>query len=1351
MRATLILLFLFCTTIAVSQGIEVDTTSMSIPDLVRNELLQNACAEEGNFLFSSRQGIGKFSSSNPNFPFQDGIILRNGIAKYTEGLYTGINESSQLNKNGDPDLQFISNSNGQSTPITDVSFLQFDFTPLSSTFSFDFLFASNEYGEFQCGFSDIFAFVLTDLTTGSTTNLAVVPNTSLPVSVLNIRDEQYNSSCLSANPELFAQYNLKNPANSFLNMRGETKVLTASSAVIPNRTYRIKLAIGDYNDSNYDSAVLIKGGSFKTTMDLGPDRSICEGEQLTIETKLTGNFAYSWSRNGVIIPGQTGATLLITQPGTYEVTATLSGCVIKDEVVINQLLINTPTNLVACYRGVPTYSFDLTQNSPQSLGLDPNDYTINYFASLAAATANDPVIPQNQLTTYTITSPQTIYIKIVHKTNNNSICNDFISFDLQTNPPLSIINPPNLLVCETASGFITADLTLNNNLILNGLPSNEYTFSYYLNLLDANNKTNEIKNPINFSMSSQRSPLKIWVRIENKNQTQCYTTSFFDLIVIPLLNVDQLPDVVACDTFILPNITNGRYYSGPNGTGISLNIGDTITQSGTYYIYNFPSSSNNCPNESSFRITLVKDFIFSNQGCGQYSVPAVLVGDFFTEPNGGGNKIPSGTVLSNSQIIYYFAVINGIVCRDEAVPITVFPLPEVDQLSDVVTCNSFTLPILTHGKYYTLPGGNGITLTEGNAITATQTLYIYANDGQCSNESHFLINIIDTTLFGPISRCGEYILPNIPIGGYYDQPKGQGNLIPEGTKITSSKIVYYYATTTTTPNCTDNLKIDITIKPLPLIDKPNDVLSCTNYILPNLTNGNYFTLPNGGGQQVAFGTILSTTQTLYVFKSGPDCSNEHAFTITIRSLPVVDNFTDILSCESFLLPKLKNGTYYTASGGPNGQGIALNEGTLITTSQTLFIYNEWADFKECTNESFFKVTIKKVEVGTFNNIITCDSYTLPPLATGNYFLSPNGKDPIAMGTVLNQSQKIYVYAEVGNRITCTSETSFLVTISNAPKIEPIPTVLSCLNYRLPPLTIGEYYSGPNKTGTLFQAGTEITTNQKMYIYAASVENPNCFSEISFNITIFPLRDIAPKKAYVCIEAETGNILQPAFLDAGLDPSQYNVRWYLEGNLIAEGPNYSATKEGIYTLEINKISPNIGSDCGYNSTTYTVEKSSPAAAKITVSDAFTDSIDLIVTLSNGLGSYEFKIDDGNFQTSNIFFNVDSGEHTLTIKDVKGGCDDRILIANVLKYPKFFTPNNDGYHDTWNIDDLAFQPNAIIRIFDRYGKFIKEIKPSGPGWDGFYNGNPLPSTDYWFQVFYILNEKEQIFKSHFSMKR
>jgi gliding motility-associated-like protein len=82
----------------------------------------------------------------------------------------------------------------------------------------------------------------------------------------------------------------------------------------------------------------------------------------------------------------------------------------------------------------------------------------------------------------------------------------------------------------------------------------------------------------------------------------------------------------------------------------------------------------------------------------------------------------------------------------------------------------------------------------------------------------------------------------------------------------------------------------------------------------------------------------------------------------------------------------------------------------------------------------------------------------------------------------------------------------------------------------------------------------------------------------------------------------------------------------------------------------------------------------------------------------------------------------------------------------------TPNQDGYHDTWNIIALGdIDPTAKIYIFDRYGKLLKQLSPTGSGWDGTYNGNPMPSTDYWFRVEYRINDELREFKGHFTMKR
>ncbi|MGC4042084.1 MAG: T9SS type B sorting domain-containing protein [Flavobacterium sp.] len=88
---------------------------------------------------------------------------------------------------------------------------------------------------------------------------------------------------------------------------------------------------------------------------------------------------------------------------------------------------------------------------------------------------------------------------------------------------------------------------------------------------------------------------------------------------------------------------------------------------------------------------------------------------------------------------------------------------------------------------------------------------------------------------------------------------------------------------------------------------------------------------------------------------------------------------------------------------------------------------------------------------------------------------------------------------------------------------------------------------------------------------------------------------------------------------------------------------------------------------------------------------------------------------------------------------------------INYPHYFTPNGDGFNDTWNVVGLQNQPGTKLYIFDRYGKLLKQISTNGEGWDGTYNGHLLPSTDYWFKVEYVEQSQLKEFRAHFSLKR
>lgn len=94
-----------------------------------------------------------------------------------------------------------------------------------------------------------------------------------------------------------------------------------------------------------------------------------------------------------------------------------------------------------------------------------------------------------------------------------------------------------------------------------------------------------------------------------------------------------------------------------------------------------------------------------------------------------------------------------------------------------------------------------------------------------------------------------------------------------------------------------------------------------------------------------------------------------------------------------------------------------------------------------------------------------------------------------------------------------------------------------------------------------------------------------------------------------------------------------------------------------------------------------------------------------------------------------------------------CPSIIDADSSVTYPKFFTPNTDGYNDLWKIDFSDFEVGVTISIFDRYGKFIAELTQN-TSWDGTVNGQQLPATDYWFVV--KRNNKKE-YRGHFSLKR
>ena len=210
---------------------------------------------------------------------------------------------------------------------------------------------------------------------------------------------------------------------------------------------------------------------------------------------------------------------------------------------------------------------------------------------------------------------------------------------------------------------------------------------------------------------------------------------------------------------------------------------------------------------------------------------------------------------------------------------------------------------------------------------------------------------------------------------------------------------------------------------------------------------------------------------------------------------------------------------------------------------------------------------------------------------------------------------------------------------------------------------------------------------------------------------------------------------------------YSFLWTFNGSPISNtNSKINADQEGIYKV----VATNLTTGCEIR-LTGDVKKSSPAIATATVGLNFDYSQIITVNVSNGIGDYLYQLDDGPFQESNIFKIYLGGNYTITIQD-KNGCNDFVFDIDAYSFPRYFTPNGDNFNDFWNITEIPLPASSTIYIFDRMGKLLKQISPTGSGWDGTFATKPLPATDYWFVLKYEdLKGIQKEFKSHFALKR
>ena len=364
----------------------------------------------------------------------------------------------------------------------------------------------------------------------------------------------------------------------------------------------------------------------------------------------------------------------------------------------------------------------------------------------------------------------------------------------------------------------------------------------------------------------------------------------------------------------------------------------------------------------------------------------------------------------------------------------------------------------------------------------------------------------------------------------------------------------------------------------------------------------------------------------------------------------------------------------------------------------------------------------------------------------NNFFNPQ----IIYARVTNTNSGCINYSEVSLEVSTTSSNnasielcdtdgtedgfmSFNLTEANDTVLAGAPAGLDLIYYE----TYEDALIETNPLGT-----TYINTSPYNQTIYGRVENANaCYGISEIELTVFKLPQIETNfETIYCLNSFPETIV----LNGGViedSPSNYYYEWLPTGENTSE---IEINAPGTYTVKVTNTN-----GC-FKERTITVLPSSIARnINFEVVDASQNNS--ITVLVDGEGDYEYALDNSNgpYQNSSTFTNVLPGLYTVYIRD-KNECGIADDLVSVIGFPKFFTPNNDDVNDYWQVKGISsqFQSNTSVFIFDRFGKLLIELNPLSSGWNGTFNGEKMPTNDYWFKV---KLQDGRTFTSHFTLKR
>jgi gliding motility-associated-like protein len=717
---------------------------------------------------------------------------------------------------------------------------------------------------------------------------------------------------------------------------------------------------------------------------------------------------------------------------------------------------------------------------------------------------------------------------------------------------------------------------------------------------------------------------------------------------------------------------------------------------------------------------------------------------------GGITGNTSSTTLSNLATgTYNYTVTNASNCTSLPVRVDINPIP------NIITPTFITITPVCVGTTIALPllSANGVNGTWSPAFNpnVTTTYTFTPNTGECATTAtmQVVITQIPTAIATPNSEtiCSlqstGISLSSAILGTTFSwtstatdvsgDAAGTGNIISQVLTATGTLVGNVQYTITPTNNGCSGAPIIVTVlvTPKPTLTATaasNSICSgsatAINLVgsMPN-TNFSWNLIQNNvTGGSIGTGNVIAQTLSTITNSSG-----EAVYAIT----PLVNGCRGITTTVSIIVNPIPVAIINPAAG----QTLCSGQTTAISFSSPVIN----TTFNWTVNQT--NLTGTSPSSGTV--IAQLLSVILPSVGTATYEVTPTSNGCIG------------IPAQVS------------VNVKPIPNFATVPTQAPLCSGDVTSIVLSPSLTGTVLTWTVVQngvigalgdSGTSIvqvleTTGNAVgnVIYTITSELNGCVgTPISVTAIVNPLPRPSLTGGNICVDA-LGMSFTTYTLNSGLNNTDYTFQWFLNGVLqnLSNGNTFMATAAGNYSV----IATNIATGCVSSSVFATVTSSLPATSISAVgSFAFDQNASITVTALDPNPNYQYALDYGALQFSNVFTNVNPGNHLVTVTDTNG-CTNLSTNVFIIGYPTYFTPNSDGFNDYWNVIGLENQPTANIYIYDRYGKFLKQISSKSLGWDGTYLGSPVPSSDYWFTIEYIepLTTDLKVFKSHFSLKR